>query len=59
MEMREYFDRAFEDFRSAIQPLADCVAGAAKIIVVYATIPLWIVPYMVYRKIEERKQNHA
>ena len=57
--MRKYFDHAFEDFCSAIQPLADCVAEAAKIIVVYATIPLWIVPYMVYRKIEERKQDHA
>lgn len=57
--MREYFDRAYECLCNSFQPLADCVVEAAKITLVYLTIPLWIVPYMVYRKIEERKQNHA
>ena len=57
--MREYFDRAYEAFCNTVQQIADCVAEDVKITFVYITIPLWIVPYMVYRKIEERKQDHA
>ena len=54
--MRKYFDHAFEALCNTVQPIADCVVEAAKITFVYVTSPLWIVPYMVYRKIEERKQ---
>lgn len=57
--MRKYFDHAFEGFCNTFQPLTDCMVEVAKIILVYATIPLWIVPYMVYLKIEERKENNA
>lgn len=55
--MRKYFDHAFEALCNVVQPISDCAAEAAKVIVVYVTIPLWIVPYMVYRKIEERKSK--
>lgn len=57
--MREYFDRAFEDFCNAVLPFVACMLEIFKIVIVYSTLPLWIVPYMVYRKIEERKHNHA
>ena len=53
--MRKYFDHAYEGFCNSFQPLIE----GAKVTFVYITIPLWIVPYMVYRKIEERKQDHA
>lgn len=57
--MREYMDRAFEDFCNSVLPFAACMLEIFKIVIIYSTLPLWIVPYMVYRKIEERKQNHA
>lgn len=51
--MREYFDHAFEGLCNTVAPMVEI----AKITLVYVTIPLWIVPYAIYRKIEERKQN--
>ncbi|MBO5953307.1 MAG: hypothetical protein J6Q53_04205 [Oscillospiraceae bacterium] len=60
--MRKYFDHAFEGLCNTLQPFAElvgCMGECAKITLVYITIPLWIVPYMVYLKIKERKENHA
>lgn len=53
--MREYFDRAFEDFCNSVIPVAERMLELLRVSFVYLTLPLWIVPYMVYRKIEERK----
>lgn len=46
--MREYFDHAYEGFCKTMQPFGD-LAGAmgevAKILFVYVTLPIWILPY--------------
>lgn len=57
--MRDYFDNAYEGFCNSFRPLTDCMIEVAKIAFVYVTLPLWIVPYAIHRKIKERKENHA
>lgn len=59
--MRKYFDHAYEGFCNSFMPitnLVNCMAEVCKIVFVYATLPIWIIPYMTYRKIEERKDNN-
>ena len=48
--MREYFDHAFESVVSTLRPLVNTMVEITMIIFVYTSIPLWIVPYMIYRK---------
>lgn len=48
--MRKYFDHAYEDFCNSVQPITNCMVEVCKIILVYATFPIWVVPYMIYRK---------
>ena len=54
--MREYFDRAYEGFCDVLQPiiqLAEFLAEVAKMIFVYATLPIWVIPYkLILRKRE-------
>lgn len=59
--MRKYFDHAYEGFCNSFMQITDlvnCMVEVCKIILVYTTIPIWIIPYMTYRKIEERKDNN-
>lgn len=56
--MRKYFDHAYEGFCNSVQPITNCMVEVCKIILVYATFPIWVIPYMIYRKIEERKESN-
>jgi hypothetical protein len=58
--MRKYFDHAFEGFCNTMEPLADLairVVAAVIITVIYATIPLWIVPYVIFFRDTEEKED--
>ena len=52
--MRKYFDHAYEGFSNSMLPLVDTIAEVAKILFVYATLPIWIVPYALFF----RKENY-
>lgn len=55
--MRKYFERAYHGFCSALDELlyfAQVIAEAAKMAFVCITLPLWFVPYAIYKKIKER-----
>ena len=55
--MREYFDHAYEGLCDSVQQVVGNMAELFIIALIYLTIPLWVVPYMVYLKIEERNDQ--
>ena len=61
MGMRKYFDHAYEGFCNFMQPfisLAEVVGEVAKIVFVYATLPIWIIPYcLLLRRKGERREG--
>ena len=58
--MREYFDTAYEAFCDLLCNLFSVVEYLAGLIfgfLVYITIPIWVIPYVIIKKVRERKDN--
>lgn len=53
--MREYFEHAYEGFCNTFFPFVNCMVDIAKIIFVYGTLPIWIIPYALFF----RKENEG
>lgn len=54
MSMREYFEHAYGGVCNTMQDfagLASDIAEVAKVLFVYATMPLWLIPYAIYKKV--------
>lgn len=50
--MREYFEHAYEGFCNSMEPFlhfAQCIGEVGKVIFVYITIPVWIIPYAIIK----------
>ena len=55
--MSEYFDHSYEGFCNSLQPiirLAEFMAEVVKATFVYATLPIWVIPY---KLIKQRKEK--
>lgn len=50
------FNDAYKGFCDLVLPFAEQVAKTVIIAFVYATLPVWIVPYALCRKIAERRE---
>lgn len=51
--MRKYFEHAYKGFCIGVSELlyfASVLGEVALIIAIYITLPLWIIPYSIYRK---------
>lgn len=59
--MKEYFEDAYDDFMSLPETFAEIGKDVLEIIeyiLIYITLPIWVVPYFFYKKIKKRvKQN--
>lgn len=59
--MREYFNHAYKGFCNSMEQfanLAENIAEVAKVIFVYITLPVWIIPYSLWvRKENERDRR--
>ena len=54
--MREYFEHAYEGFCNSVEQMvifAQYISEAAKVLAVYITLPLWVIPYAIYKKWKE------
>ena len=50
--MRQYFEHIYEGFCGSVRSLidlAEIIAEASKVIFVYITMPIWIIPYAIWR----------
>ena len=50
--MKKYFEHAYEGFCNSMEPfvhLTQVMGEVAKILFVYITIPLWVIPYAIIR----------
>ena len=48
--MKENFDTAYKAFRDLVVGFASIMVEIAKMLLIYFTIPLWIIPYVIYKK---------
>ena len=58
--MRKYFDHAYEGWCNSFEPFirfVELMIEAAKILFVYITIPVWIVPYVCFFRKEEETEE--
>ena len=53
--MRKYFERVYKGFCASMEELmyfASVLAEAAKLMVVGLTLPLWFIPYVIYKRMK-------
>lgn len=51
--MREYFEHAYEGAICSLQIFAATMLTVAQVLFVYITLPVWIIPYAIYRKVRD------
>ena len=54
--MRDYFDHAYETLRELLEAFAG-IGKCAAITCIYITIPLWIIPYAIGKKLKQGRAN--
>lgn len=57
--MKEVFEHAYEGFCNSTQCLVDFaqrLGGCVLVCFIYLTIPLWLIPYAIYKKLKEAKK---
>lgn len=62
MGVRKYFDHAYEGFCNSMQPfirLAEVMEEVAKIVFVYTTLPIWIIPYRLFLRRKEKQNENT
>ena len=57
--MRKYFEQVYKGFCNSMEKLmyfASVLAEAEKLMIVCITLPLWVIPYAIYKKV---RTNHV
>ena len=60
--MKDYFEDAYDDFMSLPETFAEIGKDVLEIIghiLIYITLPIWVVPYFFYKEFKKRSDNNA
>lgn len=60
--MRKYFEKAYQAFcyiGESLLELVGVLAEIAMVAFIYLTVPVWIIPYAICKKLKERSADNA